>query len=173
MRRSSMFAVLARFLTWFFIVRCVSSVTLRVMTDLRKHDIWSTNCKRIWHGYWRGQFLRGHNHCFCFVIIEFQFIVGHPLSSIVHEFLHGLYKFTNTMWWGRFSTACHQQMSSDESGDVQLDQKGVWYRGQTEQVPGQSPEEHRKKREQDQTLDRWWRQFEFCWTGMKGTVAVQ
>ena len=45
-------------------------------------------------------------------------------------------------------------MSSDESGDVQLDQKGVWYRGQTEQVPGQSPEEHRKKREQDQTLDR-------------------
>ena len=64
-------------------------------------------------------------------------------------------------------------MSSDESGDVHLDQKGVWYRGQTEQVPGQSPEEHRKKREQDQTLDRWWRQFEFCWTGIRRIITVQ
>ena len=42
-------------------------------------------------------------------------------------------------------------MSGDELSDVQLYQRGVWYRGQTEQAPGQSPEAHHTEREQDQT----------------------
>ena len=54
-------------------------------------------------GKGRGHSLRGHNHCFWFVIIQFQFIAGHQHLDIVDAFLHGLYKFTNMMWWGRFS----------------------------------------------------------------------
>ena len=61
-------------------------------------------------------------------------------------------------------------MSGEASSDVQLHQRGVWYR---EQAPGQSPEAHRPEREQDQTLSCWWRQFEFCWIGMRRTIAVQ
>ena len=33
MRRSSKFAALTRYITWFFMVRCVTSVTPRVLTD--------------------------------------------------------------------------------------------------------------------------------------------
>ena len=39
-------------------------------------------------------------------------------------------------------------MSSNESSDVILHQRGVWYRGQTEQTPGKSSEAHRTEREQ-------------------------
>ena len=59
-------------------------------------------------------------------------------------------------------------MSGEESSGVQLHQTD-----KTEQAPGQSPEEHRKKQEQDQTLGCWWRQFEFCLTGMRRTIVVQ
>ena len=51
-----------------------------------------------------------------------------------------------------FLTECHRQMSGDESSDVHLHQSRVWYTRQTEQALGQSPGEHRKKQEQDQTL---------------------
>ena len=44
----------------------------------------------------RGYSLRGRNGFFCSVIIiQFQFIAGHPHFDIVDAFLHGLYKFTN------------------------------------------------------------------------------
>ena len=33
MRKSSKFAALTRYITWFFMVRCVTSVTPRVLTD--------------------------------------------------------------------------------------------------------------------------------------------
>ena len=35
---------------------------------------------------------------FCFVIIQFQCIVGHPHFDIVDAFLHVLYKFTNMIF---------------------------------------------------------------------------
>ena len=41
-----------------------------------------------------------------------------------------------------FLTACHRQMSGDESSDVQLHQREMWYTVQTEQSPGQSLEKH-------------------------------
>ena len=50
------------------------------------------------------------------------------------------------------AAVCHRQVSGDESSDVQLHQRGVWYRRQTEQAPGQSPEARRTEREQDQTF---------------------
>ena len=46
-----------------------------------------------------------------------------------------------------FLSVCQRQMSGEESSGVQLHQAD-----KTEQAPGQSPEEHRKKQEQDQTL---------------------
>ena len=108
-----------------------------------------------------------------FVIIQFQFIVGHPHFDIVDAFLHGLYKFTNMMWWCRFSQL---RVIGNELWWIEwraITSEGVWYRRQTEQAPGQSLEVHRTEQEQDQTLSCWWRQFEFCWIGMRGTIAVQ
>ena len=94
--------------------------------------------------------MRGQNYCFCFVIIHFKLDI-HTVTSWMHSCINCKVQLNYVM--GQiFLTACHRQMSGDESSDVQLHQRGVWHRGQTEQAPGQSPEARHMEREQDETL---------------------
>ena len=111
MRRNSKFAVLTRFITWFFMVRCVSSITPRVLADWENMTFEVLTVRESSKG--KDMDILWEDTVIASVLSSFRFSLLLDIHTLT-SWMHSSRDCTSLLTWcGGADFSCRRQMSGD------------------------------------------------------------